>query len=49
MLVIEFRDPGSTGGITDAEYISSVILTSTLLSVPVLTVLIVILESGAVL
>jgi hypothetical protein len=49
MLVIEFRDPSSTEGITDAEYISSVILTSTLLSVPVLTVLIVVLESGVVL
>ena len=49
MLVIEFRDPSSTGGINDAEYISSVILTSTLLSVPVLTALIVILESGVVL
>ena len=51
MLVIEFRDPDATpaGGITDAEYMSSVILTSTLLSVPVLTVLIVILQSGIVL
>jgi predicted permease len=49
MLVIEFRDPSPTGGISDAEYISSVILTSTLLSVPVLTVLIVLLESGVVL
>lgn len=49
MLVIEFRDSTPTEGITDAEYISSVVLTSTLLSVPVLTVLIVILESGLVL
>ena len=49
MLVIEFRDPVATEGITDAEYISSVVLTSTLLSVPVLTVLIVVLRSGAVL
>jgi predicted permease len=49
MLVIEFRDSTPTEGITDAEYISSVVLTSTLLSVPVLTVLIVILESGVVL
>lgn len=49
MLVIEFRDRTSTEGISDAEYMSSVILTSTLLSVPVLTVVIVILESGLVL
>jgi hypothetical protein len=50
MLVIEFRDPDATPteGITDAEYISSVVLTSTILSVPILTVLIVVLQSGAV-
>jgi hypothetical protein len=48
MLVIEFRDPDPAADITDAEYMSSVILTSTLLSVPVMTVLIVLLESGLV-
>lgn len=46
ILMIEFSGDG--GEITGPEYISTAVLTTTLASVPVLTVLIAILESGVV-
>lgn len=46
ILMIEFG--GDSGGVTGPEYISTAVLTTTLVSVPVLTVLIAILESGIV-
>jgi len=46
ILMIEFG--GDSGDVTGPEYISTAVLTTTLASVPVLTVLIAILESGIV-
>ena len=46
ILVIEFGD--DSGTVTAAEYISTAVLVTTLVSVPVLTVLIAILDSGVV-
>ncbi len=45
ILLVEFGE-GSVGGVSAPSFISSVVLTSTLLAIPVLTVLIAILESG---
>lgn len=45
VLLIEFG--GDDGAVSGAEYVSAVVFTSTLLSLPVLTVLISLLESGA--
>lgn len=47
ILLVEFSE-GSVGGVTAPQFISSVVLTSTLLAIPVLTVLIAVLESGIV-
>ena len=47
ILLVEFGE-GSVGGVTAPQFVSSAVLTSTLLAVPVLTVLIAVLESGVV-
>lgn len=47
ILLVEFGE-GSVDGVTAPQFVSSVVLTSTLLAIPVLTVLIAVLESGVV-
>jgi predicted permease len=46
LLVVEFGDHTVDGGLSVAEYVSTAVLTTTLLSVPVLTLLITALEAG---
>jgi predicted permease len=48
MLTIEYGTD-NPGGVTGPEYVSTAVLVTTLLSVPVLTVLLAVLQSGAVL
>jgi len=50
ILAIEFSEPAESepAGMTGPEYISTAIFTSTLASVPILTVLIAVLQSGAI-
>ena len=45
ILLIEFSGDRSAGGVTAPEYVSAAVLTTTLVSVPVLTLLIALLES----
>ena len=47
ILLVEFGE-GSVDGVTAPQFVSSVVLTSTLLAIPVVTVLIAVLESGVV-
>ena len=46
LLVVEFGGESAGNGLSVAEYVSTTVLVTTLLSVPVLTVLIALLESG---
>jgi len=46
ILVTEFADSADAGGVTTPEFVSTTILVTTLLSVPVLTVLIALLQDG---
>jgi len=46
LLVVEFGGESAGGDLSVAEYVSTTVLVTTLLSVPVLTVLIAVLESG---
>lgn len=46
ILVTEFADSADAGGVTAPEFVSTTILVTTLLSVPVLTVLIALLQDG---
>ena len=48
ILLIEFSGDRSVGGVTGPEYVSAAVLTTTLVSVPVLTLLIAVLESNFV-
>ncbi|MFB6148811.1 MAG: AEC family transporter, partial [Halobacteriales archaeon] len=49
ILAIEFEDPGGTAAqLSRPEYISTAILTTTLISVPTLTVLITVLQAGII-
>jgi predicted permease len=49
LLVVEFGgESAGESGLSVAEYVSTTVLVTTLLSVPVLTVLIAVLESGVV-
>ncbi|AGB33493.1 auxin efflux carrier family protein [Natrinema pellirubrum DSM 15624] len=48
VLVIEFADGARTEGILVSEYVSTCVLLTTLLSVPILTALIALLQSGVV-
>ncbi|WP_224269980.1 AEC family transporter [Haloprofundus salinisoli] len=48
ILVIEFSDGVTIGGLSAAEYVSAVVFSTTIVSIPVLTLLIAVLESGAV-
>jgi predicted permease len=48
ILLIEFSGERSVGGISGPEYVSAAVLTTTLVSVPVLTVLIAVLETNFV-
>ncbi|MFW5939214.1 MAG: AEC family transporter [Halolamina sp.] len=47
MLLIEFADDVEVGGVTAPEFVSTVVAVTTLLSVPLLTLLISVLQSGA--
>ncbi|WP_101295645.1 AEC family transporter [Halegenticoccus soli] len=49
ILLIEFAGGERVGGVSVAEYVSTVVLTTTLVSVPLLTLLIALLDSGMVL
>jgi predicted permease len=49
ILLIEFGDGATIGGLSVAEYASTVVFVTTVLSVPVLTVLITLLENGLLL
>jgi predicted permease len=46
LLVVEFGGESAGNGLSVAEYVSTTVLVTTLLSVPVLTLLIALLESG---
>lgn len=48
ILSIQFTDEPTGGGVSAPEYIGTAIFTSTLVSIPTLTVLIAVLQSGAV-
>ncbi|WP_455448242.1 AEC family transporter [Natrinema thermotolerans] len=48
VLVIEFADGARTEGVLVSEYVSTCVLLTTLLSVPILTALIALLQSGVV-
>ncbi len=48
VLVIEFADGARTEGVLVSEYVSTGVLLTTLLSVPILTAMIALLQSGAV-
>lgn len=48
ILLIEFAGDAEVGGVTAPEFVSTVVAVTTLLSVPLLTLLIAVLESGAV-
>lgn len=49
ILLIEFGDDTAVGGVSAAEYVSTTVLVAAVVSVPVLTVLISLLRSGALL
>jgi hypothetical protein len=49
LLVVEFGGESAGDGLSVAEYVSTTVLVTTLLSVPILTVLIALLESGVLL
>ncbi len=49
ILLVEFGDETTIGGVSAAEYVGTAVLVSTLVSVPVLTVLISLLRDGLVL
>ncbi|WP_224447602.1 AEC family transporter [Haloprofundus salilacus] len=48
ILVIEFSEGATIGGLSAAEYVSAVVFATTLVSIPMLTLLIAVLESGVV-
>ncbi|KTG10643.1 permease [Haloprofundus marisrubri] len=48
ILLIEFSDGATIGGLSAAEYVSAVVFSTTLVSIPVLTLLIAVLESGMI-